>query len=56
MNSATVLGLLLTGIGIAGYALGLTTPYPGRAFSITLVMVGVTLLATRRVTERASEP
>lgn len=38
-------GGALTLLGVAGYVLGLLAAYPGRAFSITAVMVGVTLLA-----------
>ena len=45
MNPALVLGALLTVAGLAGYALGLATAYPGRAFSLTLVMVGLAVVA-----------
>lgn len=47
MNRGIVLGLGLTGLGLAGYALGVATAYPGRAFAVTLVMIGITLLAMR---------
>lgn len=57
MNSATSLGLVFTGIGIVGYAVGIPIAYPGRAFSITSIMIGITLLAIRDVfDERISEP
>ena len=49
MNAATALGLATAGVGLAGYVLGVWTPYPGRALSLPLMMVGVTLLAIRRV-------
>ena len=45
MNRTRATGLVLTIGGVAGYLAGLTTPYPGRAFSVTAVMVGVTLAA-----------
>lgn len=38
-------GLAATGLGLAGYAAGVATPYPGRAFSVTAVIVGITLLS-----------
>ncbi len=57
MNPATVLGLAAIAVGLGGYGLGVSTAYPGRAFSITLVMVGITVLAMRGVIgERAAEP
>lgn len=45
MNTASVAGSVLTAAGLAGYAIGVVEPYPGRAFSVTGVMIGVTLLA-----------
>ncbi|WP_115865547.1 hypothetical protein [Halorussus litoreus] len=45
MNTASVAGSAFTLAGIAGYAIGVVTPYPGRAFSVTALMIGVTLLA-----------
>lgn len=51
MNRTLIAGLLLTVGGILGYAVGvagdvgLVDPYPGRAFSVTGVMVGLTLVA-----------
>jgi hypothetical protein len=45
MNSVGWIGVALAVIGLAGYAVGTTTPYTGRAFSITAVMIGVTLAA-----------
>lgn len=38
-------GAALTLLGLLGYAAGVAGAYPGRAFSITGLMVGVTLLA-----------
>ncbi|MFC6757592.1 MULTISPECIES: hypothetical protein [Haloarcula] len=48
MNVLSVLGLALTVGGVVGYIAGTTVAYPGRAFSLTAVMTGVTLLAVGR--------
>lgn len=45
MNRGIALGVALTAGGLAGYALGVVMAYPGRAFAVTLAMVGITLLA-----------
>ncbi|SDM83591.1 hypothetical protein SAMN04487949_2750 [Halogranum gelatinilyticum] len=45
MNAELVAGGLLTGLGVVGYLVGAVAPYPGRAFSLSGVMVGITLLA-----------
>lgn len=45
MNAVLSLGLVLTLGGIAGYLVGLSIPYVGRAFSVTLLMVGIALVA-----------
>jgi len=38
-------GVAATVVGVAGYVTGVVTPYPGRAFSVTAVIVGITLLS-----------
>lgn len=38
-------GLVLTVLGLLGYGAGILAAYPGRAFSVTAVMLGITLLA-----------
>jgi uncharacterized membrane protein len=38
-------GIFLVCAGILGYGTGIFVPYPGRAFSITLLMVGIALAA-----------
>lgn len=48
MNTAIAAGGVLTLVGVAAYVLGVVVPYPGRAFSVTSVMVGVTLFAIGR--------
>ncbi len=45
MDRVRAAGIALCALGVAGYAIGVGQPYPGRAFSVTGVMVGVTLLA-----------
>lgn len=45
MNTVLAVGGVLTVAGLAGYLIGLVAAYPGRAFSVTGVMVGVTLVA-----------
>ena len=48
MNRSLALGGALTAAGVVGYAAGIATQYPGRAFSVTAVMVGLTLLVVGR--------
>jgi hypothetical protein len=45
MDGAFAAGLVATLAGAVGYAAGMATPYPGRAFSVTALMIGITLLA-----------
>lgn len=45
MNRTRAVGLGFLLVGLVGYAGGVYAPYPGRAFSITAVMLGVTLTA-----------
>jgi hypothetical protein len=45
MRHTRSVGILLTALGVAGYAIGVAAPYPGRSASIVGVMVGVTLYA-----------
>jgi len=48
MNRTLGTGIALSLLGILAYAAGVWTPYPGRAFSVTAVMVGLTLVAIGR--------
>lgn len=48
MKRVLVAGAALTALGLVGYLVGIASPYPGRAFAVTGVMVGVTLLAIGR--------
>ncbi|MGQ5518001.1 hypothetical protein [Halococcus saccharolyticus] len=43
MNRVLGTGMGLTVLGLFGYMVGVLSPYPGRAVSITGVMAGVTL-------------
>lgn len=47
MNRVTAVGFVLTATGLLGYAAGAAVAYPGRSFSVTAVMVGITLIAIR---------
>jgi len=55
MNGTFVAGAGLTLLGVAGYLAGLVAAYPGRAFSISGVMVGITLLAIGAGADRTAE-
>lgn len=45
MDRLRVGGGVLTLAGLAAYTAGVLTPYPGRGFSIAVVMVGLTMVA-----------
>jgi len=45
MRRTRTVGIGLTALAVAGYAIGVAAPYPGRSASIVGVMVGVTLYA-----------
>jgi len=45
MHPVSTAGTVLLGVGLLGYGVGVATPYPGRAFSLTAVTVGVALVA-----------
>lgn len=45
MKTLFAIGLGTTAVGTAAYLVGLAVIYPGRAFSVTLIMVGITLAA-----------
>ncbi|WP_168192951.1 hypothetical protein [Halostella pelagica] len=48
MNRNLAVGTALTVGGVVGYVAGIATQYPGRAFSVAAVMVGLTLLVVGR--------
>ncbi|GAB7014030.1 hypothetical protein [Halolamina salina] len=47
-------GLLVA--GLLSYGVGIYVPYPGRAFSLTAVMVGIVLVATGDGPRSEGEP
>jgi hypothetical protein len=51
MNRLFFAGALVALAGAAGYVVGVDRPYPGRALSLTAVMLGITLLAMGRTGE-----
>ena len=48
MNPTLALGVVLSVGGVAAYVVGVFVAYPGRAFSVTAVMVGLTLAVIGR--------
>jgi hypothetical protein len=48
MDAVHASGVALTALGTVGYVAGVVAPYPGRALSLTGVMVGLTLWAVGR--------
>ncbi|WP_162832768.1 hypothetical protein [Haloferax prahovense] len=45
MDRSTIAGTTLILVGVLGYVAGIYVAYPGRAFSITVLMVGIALVA-----------
>lgn len=45
MNRVIAIGSGLTILGVCGYGMGVVIAYPGRALSVTAVMVGIALVA-----------
>jgi hypothetical protein len=56
MNTVSAAGLVVALAGIGGYLAGLAVPYPGRAFSLTALMTGATMLAVGRSEAGGDEP
>lgn len=48
MDRSTIAGIALILVGILGYIAGIFVVYPGRAFSITVLMIGIALVAIAR--------
>lgn len=44
MDRIQLAGVLLFLVGMAGYIAGIYVTYPGRSFSVTAVMVGLSLV------------
>jgi len=45
MDRTFLAGAGLSVVGLCGYVAGTLVTYPGRAFSLTAIMVGITLVA-----------
>jgi len=45
MNVVLAAGIVATALGVVGYVAGLVVAYEGRAFSLTALMIGITLVA-----------
>lgn len=45
MQGIRLLGGGVTALGVAGYVAGVAVEYPGRAFAVAAVMLGLTLVA-----------
>jgi hypothetical protein len=45
MDRTFIVGAVLSVAGVCGYVGGVLVAYPGRAFSLTAIMVGITLAA-----------
>ncbi|MEF8856030.1 MAG: hypothetical protein V5A16_01270 [Haloplanus sp.] len=45
MDRTFLVGAGLTVVGTCGYVVGVLVTYPGRAFSLTAIMLGITLAA-----------
>jgi hypothetical protein len=54
MQRVAVLGAACTVLALVGYGAGMVSPYPGRAFTLTGLMVGTTLLAVGIAREGSS--
>lgn len=52
MNRIIGSGVVFTVLGVVGYSIGVFVSYPGRAFSITAVMIGISLLAIGRRSQK----
>lgn len=53
MNRLLAAGLVLTATGLVGYGVGVFVAYEGRAFSVTVVMIGVSLVAVGGTVDEA---
>ncbi|MFC6953456.1 hypothetical protein [Halorubellus litoreus] len=45
MNRTFAAGVALTAVSVLGYVVGVLAPYPGRAFALSGLMVGITVAA-----------
>lgn len=54
MDRLYLVGAAALVAGGAGYAVGVLTPYPGRSFSVTALMVGIALVVVARTHREGS--
>ncbi len=54
MNPVSTAGAVLLAVGLVGYGVGVAVPYPGRAFSLTAVALGIVLVAIGPSLEEAT--
>lgn len=54
MQPVALAGAACTLLALVGYGVGLLAPYPGRAFTLTGMMVGVALVAVGLAREGAA--
>jgi len=52
MTLRQLAGFAFVSIGLVGYVVGIYVAYPGRALSLTAVMVGVALVGVTRTSSR----
>lgn len=56
MNRVFGAGLLISVLGLVGYGLGIASAYPGRAFSVTALLTGLSLaIMGRALASRGGE-
>lgn len=55
MNRVRLAGFGVATLGVVGYVVGTAVAYAGRAFSLTAVMVGITLVAIARSSATGGE-
>lgn len=55
MDRSTPAGIGLFTVGLLGYLAGIYVTYPGRAFSITAIIVGIALVAIARQSDSRND-
>ncbi|MFA9502474.1 hypothetical protein NP511_13915 [Natrinema thermotolerans] len=55
MNRVRLAGVGVAAVGVVGYVVGISVAYAGRAFSLTAIMVGFTLVAIARSSATGGE-
>jgi hypothetical protein len=55
MQRLAAVGVACLLLGLAGYAAGIATAYPGRSFSVTAIMVGIGLTVLGRSRPEVAE-